>query len=118
MPSGVVTSKKQPKEEYPLTTASLIISPTLNFSIIFTLSSFLFDETTCLLETTLFPLTISSFISANFCSTPIKWSIFFMGLSDICDPGQNIRDPVSMCSTITPPLVFCMIFPSINSLFS
>ena len=35
-------------------------------------SSFLFDDTTCLLDTTLLPLTISSFIKANFCSTPIK----------------------------------------------
>ena len=82
-PSGVFTSKKQPKDEYPFTTASFIISPTLNFSIIFALSSFLLDETTCLLDTTLFPLTISSLIRANFCSTPIKWSMFFTGLSDI-----------------------------------
>ena len=39
--NGKITSKKHPKEEYPLTTASLIMSPTLNFSIILALSSFL-----------------------------------------------------------------------------
>ena len=27
-------------------------------------------------------------------------------------------EPVSICSTITPPLVFCVIFPLISSLFS
>ena len=38
------------KELYPLTTASLILSPTLYLSIIFALSSFLLEETICLLR--------------------------------------------------------------------
>ena len=36
-----LTLKKHPKELYPLTSAPLMISPTLYFSIIFALSSFL-----------------------------------------------------------------------------
>ena len=39
----------------PLQTASLIISPSLNFSISFALSSFLNDEIISLLETQAFP---------------------------------------------------------------
>ena len=52
------------------------MSPTLNFSTILALSSLLFEETICLLDTHAFPLNLSNFIIANFCSTPIKWSCF------------------------------------------
>ena len=40
------------------------------------------------------------------------------GLSEIWEPGQNIRDPVSICSTMTPPLHLLVIFPIIGSFFS
>ena len=43
-----------------------MISPTLYFSIIFALSSFLNDEIISLRETQAFPLTLSNFIKANF----------------------------------------------------
>ena len=39
-------------------------------------------------------------------------------MSEICEPGQNIKEPVSICSTITPPLHFEVIFPVIDSFFS
>ena len=64
--SSEFTSKKHPKLLYPLTIAFLITSPTLYFSIIFALSSFLFEEIICLLDTQAFPLTLSNLISANF----------------------------------------------------
>ena len=67
-----LTSKKHPKLEYPLTTAFLILSPTLYFSTIFALSSFLLEEIICLLETQAFPLILSNLINANFCGSFIK----------------------------------------------
>ena len=44
--------------------------------------------------------------------------ISLIGLSEIWEPGQNISDPVSRCSTITPPLHFDVILPVIGSFFS
>ena len=35
----------------------------------------------------------------------------FKGLSDIWDPGQTLVSQFSVCSTITPPLHFDVIFP-------
>ena len=42
------------------------MSPTLNLSMIFALSSLLLVETICLLDTQAFPLNLSNFIIANF----------------------------------------------------
>ena len=53
--NSLFTLKKQPNELYPLTSAPLIISPILYFSIIFALSSFLNDEIISLLDTHAFP---------------------------------------------------------------
>ena len=44
-------------------------------------ANFLFEETICLLETHALPLTLSSFIKANFCGSFIKCEISFKGLS-------------------------------------
>jgi hypothetical protein len=43
------------------------MSPTLYFSTIFALSSFLKDEIISLLDTQALPLTLSNLIKANFC---------------------------------------------------
>jgi hypothetical protein len=43
------------------------MSPTLNFSTILILSSFLNDEIISLRDTQAFPLSLSSLIRANFC---------------------------------------------------
>ena len=48
------------------------MSPTLYFSIIFALSSFLNEEIISLRETHALPLTLSNLISANFCGSFIK----------------------------------------------
>ena len=57
-------------------------------------------------------------INANFCGSLIKCEISLSGLSLIWEPGQNIKLPVSTCSTITPPLHLDLILPIIGSLFS
>ena len=94
------------------------MSPTLYLSTIFALSSFLKDEIISLLETQAFPLILSNLIKANFCGSFIRCEISFKGLSLICDPGKNIREPVSICSTMHPPLHFEVILPIIGSFFS
>ena len=42
----------------------------------------------------------------------------FKGLSLICEPGKNISEPVSICSTMHPPLHLDVIFPIMGSFFS
>ena len=79
---------------------------------------FLKDEIISLLETHALPLILSNLIKANFWGSFIRWLISFKGLSLICEPGKNMRDPVSMCSTMQPPLHFDVIFPIIGSFFS
>ena len=85
--SPPLISKKAPKEVMDLQTQFSKISPTLYFSITFALSSFLFIETICLLETQAFPndwypqpqevggpapLILSNFIIANFIGSFIR----------------------------------------------
>ena len=110
-----LTLKKAPKLENPFTSAFLIISPSLYFATSLALSSFLKEDIISLLDTHAFPLILSSLINLNFCGSFIKWLMSLRGLSLIWLPGRNIKDPVSICSTIHPPLHFDVILPIIGS---